>query len=484
MFAEEALSSPTTTTLAAFSIATHMSGVKRAIGIAEKYVGNPVFNQSEPWEARIDNGYPNIVPPFEGNPKFQAWYGTCGEANSCDRQFFLYANSDDGLTWNKPDLGMYDLTKVGIPGLSKYGKHNNIIIEGGGIGVFRDPHATSAVEQYKAIGPGCWNNTSPDSCLHIGDTVVSADGLNWEHVTEVPYPKPQRWDTHSNVFFDEPSQKYVLTTRSYSGQREVAVDTSPEDKFEFNTSRAPPVTMVGSTDFQLYAQITWPWLNTYLGIVMVFDAAKPTTEGRVHCRLAWADVPSPTLGKSQWQWMEGDFETAPDFIPLGKEGSFDSHICFAAASPFRYQGQEHVYYMGGNGPHNGPRNSSLALATFRQFGLAALQGSDDNTVGTFVTRAINVTQAMLTVSADFVGSAGYLQLGVKSVVGEEAPIALNVNHSVPLTTNSTSATMHFIGGCGGPDFTFLIGKQVILEGRLLAARLFTIGFGPRAELDC
>lgn len=44
--------------------------------------------------------------------------------------------------------------------------------------------------------------------------------------------------------------------------------------------------------------------------------------------------------------------------------SFDSHICYAAAQPITDPESgafERIYYMGGNGPHSGERNSSFAL---------------------------------------------------------------------------------------------------------------------------
>ena len=61
---------------------------------------------------------------------------------------------------------------------------------------------------------------------------------------------------------------------------------------------------------------------------------------------------------------------------------FDSHICFAAASPIKMKdGSARIYYMGGNGPHNGARNSSLALATLNSWDqFASVSGSGNVTL--------------------------------------------------------------------------------------------------------
>ena len=50
-------------------------------------------------------------------------------------------------------------------------------------------------------------------------------------------------------------------------------------------------------------------------------------------------------------------------------------VCFAAASPVAWQGEERLYYMGGNGPHSGARNSSFGIATLRRDGYAAVRAS-------------------------------------------------------------------------------------------------------------
>ena len=49
-----------------------------------------------------------------------------------------------------------------------------------------------------------------------------------------------------------------------------------------------------------------------------------------------------------------------------------------------------VYYAGGNGPHNGARNTSLGMMRLRMDGFAGLAGS-----GTFTTRSLLCTGPVL-----------------------------------------------------------------------------------------
>ena len=47
------------------------------MGRPTKSTMNPLFVQDQPWEQRIDNGYPNIVyqPNDDDTPTYQLWYG-------------------------------------------------------------------------------------------------------------------------------------------------------------------------------------------------------------------------------------------------------------------------------------------------------------------------------------------------------------------------------------------------------------------------
>ena len=60
-------------------------------------------------------------------------------------------------------------------------------------------------------------------------------------------------------------------------------------------------------------------------------------------------------------------------MSLGDDQSFESHICYGSV-PVHVPGDNTIreYYFGGDGPHYGTRNSSLALITFREAGLAGV----------------------------------------------------------------------------------------------------------------
>ena len=177
-----------------------------------------------------------------------------------------------------------------------------------------------------------------------------------------------------------------------------------------------------------------------------------------------------------WTWVDAGGLNGTDFIEHGTLGAspqdpanaFDSHIIFAAMQPTTVGGKERVYYMGGNGPHSGARNSSFALATLRKDGYAALSGS-----GTVTTVAVLCLGKHLTVTVDFdevaPSSAVSLRVGVKSSA------TLGMTNAIPISKNGTDVTVRFKGGV---DFSKLVGKMIAIEMRLQSARVYTIGWSP------
>jgi len=151
------------------------------LGSVTKDPAGAMIKEEREYEMRMDNGQPNVwYDPALG--KWRAWYSaftscskpkesvpfcnnasqTCGTPSSSSKASrgtgLLYAESDDGLTWVKPSLGLVDW---------KGSKNNNLVMNDGmTTGVYLDEMAPSA-ERYKII-TGRSNGQ--------GAVAVSADG--------------------------------------------------------------------------------------------------------------------------------------------------------------------------------------------------------------------------------------------------------------------------------------------------------------------
>jgi hypothetical protein len=126
-----------------------------------------------------------IHTPGDPNGAWRVWYHShisghnfATTAGSHRTNGWLTANSSDGLKWEKPALGLYDLGPgspqcKSNPELCSIGKGNNIVNTFVGAGVMRDSFEGDAAtanesERFKAFTGDADANTH-----------VSADGLHW-----------------------------------------------------------------------------------------------------------------------------------------------------------------------------------------------------------------------------------------------------------------------------------------------------------------
>ena len=130
-------------------------------------------------------------------------------------------------------------------------------------------------------------------------------------------------------------------------------------------------------------------------------------------------------------------------------------------------GVARVYYMGGNGPHSGERNTSLGLATLPSFDrLAGIRG----TGRAVAARAVPVAASTLTVTADGLAPGATVRVGVVGAGG------LSLADCVALPLGDANATDAALAFAGGGDFAPLVGTNVTLEIELADAVLYSVGF--------
>ena len=162
----------------------------------------PLIPADRPWDNCGISAYATFMHD-EG--RYRCWYecryGRNGQAAG---SALAYAESDDGVTWRKPALGLKDFDGS---------KANNLVIvlpDGcpNGDGIFKDPAAPPA-ERYKMVWC-CWSERSIWAA-------VSPDGLTWTRFA-TPILCGQNADTENVCRYDEALGKYVLYTRQRDGR--------------------------------------------------------------------------------------------------------------------------------------------------------------------------------------------------------------------------------------------------------------------------
>ncbi len=142
----------------------------------------------KPWEDDLLS----YMVTFWDDDKYRAWYRV-GQGKATG-----YAESTDGIHWEKPTLGIIDF---------EGSKDNNLIWNGpgGNMSVFKDLNPeVPEDERYKAIVcEKTWNIFG----------LVSPDGLHWRLKQEEPILAQGPFDSHNIAFWDTWKEEYVAYTR-------------------------------------------------------------------------------------------------------------------------------------------------------------------------------------------------------------------------------------------------------------------------------
>ncbi|HID77061.1 MAG TPA: hypothetical protein EYP56_13830 [Planctomycetaceae bacterium] len=170
----------------------HMDGVRQVL---HHPVRREVAIEAEyPWEKY---GVSYMVT-FRDGDLFRAWYRVDGVdyTKGPRRAMTAYAESEDGVHWRKPKLGIIEFGGS---------KENNLVWAGaaGNMAPFKDGNpAAKPDEKYKAVVRG--------ADLFA---LVSPDGLHWKPAQREPILTDRPFDSHNIAFWDEAARQYVVYTR-------------------------------------------------------------------------------------------------------------------------------------------------------------------------------------------------------------------------------------------------------------------------------
>ncbi len=381
-------------------------------------------NPSLPWEPRFDNGYPNVIYD-ENAKKYRCYYTlfikdpsststpreerldhpylTSGRVTGC-----AYAESDDGIHWVKPKLGVVDLDQLGIEGLS--GRDNNLLFTHvQGTGVLYDKDDPDPNRRYKLVTLQEKQTTS--LCV-----AFSADGIHFSELLAWPEssasPSPGG-DCHNSVFIDPASGEYILITRLWDNGVRVSAISRSRDFYNWT----PPVELARGNGFsrQIYSMPVFASHGIYLGLASLLhhgDRSLPDFD-TVTQELYW----STNLA----QFAPVSSEDA-SFIVHGDEkggypdGDFDASVIFASL-PLEVDGSLVFYYMGGKGRHTSWRETALGRATIEKDKFAALTPRDPASVAICTTERFNLHGGAFEIMAD-ISAQGSIRCAVYDQSGK------------------------------------------------------------------
>lgn len=201
----------------------------------------------------------------------------------------LYAeSSDDGMTWNEPDLGMFD-----VPEIPK----GNVVVDMGADTFLVTHNFTPFIdkrpgvpkeERYKALGGGSYPDAnwggwkSPDERAKLIarygpgglKAFASPDGFHWKVMQKTPVLSQEigKFDSQNVAFWSEAEECYVCYFRWFDqGRRAIRRSTSPD----FLNWSEPVDMKANEPGEHLYTNGTHPYFRAphlYLALPTRFQA--------------------------------------------------------------------------------------------------------------------------------------------------------------------------------------------------------------------
>ncbi|MBL9216833.1 MAG: hypothetical protein JNG83_15250 [Opitutaceae bacterium] len=345
----------------------------RRIHPPQRHPRNPVVVIDQPWEGDYFNV--PVVLWDQAYGKFRMWYGSLLNSDyrhhDLQRKYVLYAESSDGINWEKP---LFDL--------HPYGEHRrtNIVYTGSFPGdparygavcdqVFIDAADPDPARRYKMLT----YEARPDSGVDAGRTAfrfadkdldkspytrgvnlaVSPDGIRWKLASD-RHILDYNSDTSNNCTYDPQQQRWLLYVRPKAMHASGLSPHQPTPGFHpAGRHHSRRVSVMTSKDF-----VQWSYPRTCLypderdapdydatsvfrcgsHFIMLYTAMDDDQDGTKDVRLA-----SSVDG---FHWTR--FHSRAPFIPRGRPGDFDAGQIarISSAPPVRVGNKLYIYYQG------------------------------------------------------------------------------------------------------------------------------------------
>ena len=454
-----------------------MQGLRRTVHQPQKHPANPVLRPDRPWENSASVYGTTIYDDALG--RFRMWYliGCPSDGEFTDDETGTrhripqttrvgYAESADGISWHKPDLGQLQWRGSRANNMLALGRQNPE-----GISVLVDDHDPDPARRYKAL---FWDHAADGAHFHPQLKRVlwketqetdgaylawSPDGINWTHAPENPVVRAYM-DTNQNLLWDPNLGRYVAFSRFGFG-RKIARSES-EDFLHWS---APQLVFEcderDGEGTQFYGAGIDIYEGLYIAMLWVYregsDGCIDTQLGVSRDGIRWERVAKRQV-----------------FIPLGEPGSWEDGMARGAERIINRGDRLYIYYCGVNGPHSGPRfpaetivrkhKPAIGLAPLRRDGFVSLDAGGDR--GSLLTRPFAMPEGRLHLNVDATGGSCVI-----AICDERGRAIPGFERSQPITGDHLDAEATWPKGEGLPA-----GQSLALRITLERAALYSYWF--------
>jgi len=436
----------------------------------------------------------------------------------------LYAESEDGVTWQRPSLGLVEHEGSTDNNIIKLQFDVDAPAKSNRMYILRDDHETDPSRRYKGM------TYIRGQMTHM----VSADGLTWRQLTQ-----SHMTDDEYSLGYDAIHQRFIATVKLNGSWQGTARGSHPVTEFgrvvslsvseDFANWTVPELifwadevdealgrqrieaalrgpagmrpTDVHPDQFHtdVYRMHVFTYEDLYLGLAMMFNQSGPLTrvnqDGIIYPQL----VASRDLRNWDRLNRQPFLPRAADSDEIGwGHGQLDTRdpVLHGEDLWFYSTGSWHTHGHSSSAPH--PR-SAMFLAKMRRDGFASLYAGEDG--GQVLTRVVTVTGPKLYVSVD--ASDGELRAEIRDAatgvsingysLGDMVrdryiardPLRWRVgtgarlrgdpveNQTVPVTEDTALATVQWKDN---KDVSELVGREVRISFYLKNAHLYSFWF--------
>jgi hypothetical protein len=396
-----------------------------------------VFTADAPWEGNTSAYY----TLFQDGDLYRMYYrGSAHAPNSKEElrpQVTCYAESRDGITWRKPELGIYEF---------EGSKANNIVWTTKGahnFTVFKDTNpACPPAARYKAVG---------------GKLVLhqSADGIHWEVAAKKSFTSQGTFDSQNLVFYDAQRGEYRTYWRiSNTPVRAIGTSTSKD-----LTTWAPP-------QFLQYPEGT-PQEHLYTNAIQPYFRAPHLFIGFPTRFLPKGSRVEPLFMSSRDGLNFRRFNDAiiPETVPQDRSGNRSNYMTWGLLA---LPGKPDELSCYATEAYYGPVPGRVRRFTYRLDGFVAVHAAEAATV---VTKPLTFAGSKLSLN---LVSKGETRVELQDGAGEPLP-GFSLADCTPITGDFTN---HVVTWKSGADLSQQAGHPVRLRLVMQSADLYSLQFAP------